>query len=177
MVGIQNHDPPPRQTTEPETQGSHSVEATQPPSVKRLDGEVTRGEERPIAGGMYCDVWIGYWKKSSGEETGAGRVYANEADGEKTETEKVSSTLLLPFCRRNSFQVALKVLRMQKSPEKMLKVCSLSILPRISLSPPYSSRNLNVSSQNGQSWVIRTFCRFMVCVSWTFLKKRFPMVG
>jgi hypothetical protein len=31
------------------------------PSVKRLDGEVTKEGELAIAGGTYSDIWIGYW--------------------------------------------------------------------------------------------------------------------
>ena len=32
-----------------------------PPTIKKLDGEVTRDSELAVAGGMYSDIWIGSW--------------------------------------------------------------------------------------------------------------------
>lgn len=32
-----------------------------PPTIKRLDGEVTRTSELAVAGGMYSDIWMGLW--------------------------------------------------------------------------------------------------------------------
>jgi hypothetical protein len=32
-----------------------------PPTVKRLDGEITRQGDIPFTGGLYCDVWLGTW--------------------------------------------------------------------------------------------------------------------
>jgi hypothetical protein len=32
-----------------------------PPTIKKLDGEVTRTSESPLAGGMYSDIWMGLW--------------------------------------------------------------------------------------------------------------------
>jgi hypothetical protein len=39
-----------------------------PPTVKRLDGEITREGDIPFAGGLYCDVWQGTWL--GGEKVG-----------------------------------------------------------------------------------------------------------
>ena len=55
-----------------------SVEASEVPPVKRLDGEVTRLGDIPFAGGLYCEVWVGRWEKGS------------EVGRERTEAEKVS---------------------------------------------------------------------------------------
>ncbi|KAK7683307.1 hypothetical protein QCA50_013569 [Cerrena zonata] len=32
-----------------------------PPTIKILDGEVTREDSIPMSGGLYSDVWIGWW--------------------------------------------------------------------------------------------------------------------
>jgi hypothetical protein len=32
-----------------------------PPTIKKLDGEVTRTSDLAIAGGMYSDIWMGLW--------------------------------------------------------------------------------------------------------------------
>lgn len=32
-----------------------------PPSVKVLNGEVTKSGDLPIAGGTYSDIWLGEW--------------------------------------------------------------------------------------------------------------------
>ncbi|KAF9782374.1 kinase-like domain-containing protein [Thelephora terrestris] len=50
------------------------VEAIQPPSVKRLNGEVEREGEIPFAEGRYCEVWEGLWRKGSGGGTGKGKA-------------------------------------------------------------------------------------------------------
>lgn len=31
------------------------------PTVQLLDGEITRQDSIPVAGGIYSDVWIGWW--------------------------------------------------------------------------------------------------------------------
>lgn len=63
---------------------SQSVEASEVPPVKRLDGEVVRQGEIPFAGGMYYEVWVGLWEK--GEVAGV-------------KVEKVSTGPLLLPCR------------------------------------------------------------------------------
>ena len=77
---FQSQESLPRHTTGSETQDTQSVEANEPPPVKRLDGQVTRIGDIAFAGGMYCDVWVGEWKKSGG---GKGN------GGENVEVEKV----------------------------------------------------------------------------------------
>ena len=32
-----------------------------PPTIKKLNGEVTRTSELAVAGGMYSDIWMGLW--------------------------------------------------------------------------------------------------------------------
>jgi hypothetical protein len=32
-----------------------------PPSIKLLNGEVTKESTLPVVGGTYSDIWIGYW--------------------------------------------------------------------------------------------------------------------
>jgi hypothetical protein len=32
-----------------------------PPTIKILNGEVTRNSELPVAGGTYSDIWVGLW--------------------------------------------------------------------------------------------------------------------
>jgi hypothetical protein len=32
-----------------------------PPTIKRLDGEVTKLHDQAIAGGTYSDIWLGMW--------------------------------------------------------------------------------------------------------------------
>lgn len=32
-----------------------------PPTVRILNGEVTRPDELPYVGGVFSDIWIGYW--------------------------------------------------------------------------------------------------------------------
>ncbi|KAF9649126.1 kinase-like protein [Thelephora ganbajun] len=63
-----------RRTAEPETQDSQLVEANTASPVKQLDGEVTRLGEVALAGGMYCEVWIGRWEKGGGEKTDVEKV-------------------------------------------------------------------------------------------------------
>lgn len=60
-------EPPSRRTTEEGIQDPLPVEANEVPSIKRLDGEITRLEDIAFAGGTYCEVWVGRWVKGSGE--------------------------------------------------------------------------------------------------------------
>ena len=55
-----------------------SSDVSSEPSIKKLNGKVTRNEELPFAEGTYYEVWIGLWDKG-GEEVGR----------EKTDPEKV----------------------------------------------------------------------------------------
>ena len=104
---------PERDTVEHDTQESQPVRTTEPPPVKRLNGEVTRRGELPYAGGTYCEVWIGYWNKGGREE-----VWREKADPEKVGLSFTTSILLkLPL------QVALKALRAPKSSERARNVC------------------------------------------------------
>jgi hypothetical protein len=32
-----------------------------PPTIKKLNGEVTRTSDLAVAGGMYSDIWMGLW--------------------------------------------------------------------------------------------------------------------
>ena len=32
-----------------------------PPTVRNLNGEVVRQDDLPYVGGVYSDIWIGYW--------------------------------------------------------------------------------------------------------------------
>ena len=61
-------EPPSRRTTEHETQDASSIEASEAPSIRRLDGEITRLEDIAFAGGTYCEVWVGRWVKGGGED-------------------------------------------------------------------------------------------------------------
>jgi len=45
------------------TRDSQSVNVSELPPAKRLDGEVVREGEIAYSGGMYCEVWAGKWKK------------------------------------------------------------------------------------------------------------------
>ena len=44
-------------------QTGQPVETNQTPPIKRLDGEVTSLGDVPFAGGTYCEVWVGQWRK------------------------------------------------------------------------------------------------------------------
>jgi hypothetical protein len=72
-----------------------SGEVNEAPPVKQLDGEITRLEEIPFAGGTYCEVWVGRWVKEVGTEKPGGREAGREkTGGEKTDGEKVSFNLV-----------------------------------------------------------------------------------
>ena len=78
-----------------------SIEADEPPPIKRLDGEVTRLGDMPFAGGMYCEVWVGRWVKSanngSGEGIGGEEVRGKGVSEGKVDVEKVSPVSLTAF--------------------------------------------------------------------------------
>ena len=75
---IQDDDQLPLQTTAPDSQ---PVEATQPPSIKILNGEVTRDGTLAFAEGVHCELWKGRWGKdregSVGKEADAKTVGSN----------------------------------------------------------------------------------------------------
>ena len=85
--GIRINLPPPHSLEEHETQESQPAESRELPPVKRLDGMVTRDEDRPFAGGTYCEVWVGLWDRGGGIDGG-------EADEEKVNTSLTTSILL-----------------------------------------------------------------------------------
>ena len=66
--GLRFSEPLPRRTTEHKTR--EPVEVNEAPSVKQLDGEVTKEGEIAFGEGAYCEVWKGRWKKGGGEEIG-----------------------------------------------------------------------------------------------------------
>jgi len=68
-------------------QDTQLVEAYELPTVKRLDGEVTKVGVLAFAGGTSCEVWVGQWEKCGGGEIG----------GERVDVEKVSLSLSIPF--------------------------------------------------------------------------------
>lgn len=51
-------------------QDIQSVRSDEVSPIKRLDGEVTRLQKRPFAGGAYCEVWVGQWVKDWGKGRG-----------------------------------------------------------------------------------------------------------
>ena len=91
---LRSNEPLPPPNTERE-----SSEINEAPPVKQLDGEVTRLEEVPFARGTYCEVWVGRWVK----EVGAEKPGSGEAGGEKTDGEKVSSSLVASIMPRRLF--------------------------------------------------------------------------
>lgn len=75
---LQSHEPPPpRRTTEHEIKDIQPPEANEAPSIRRLDGEVTRLEEIAFAAGTYCEVWEGRWAKGGGEKAEVEKVSLN----------------------------------------------------------------------------------------------------
>lgn len=95
----QSREPSLRQTEEPETLDSHSVETNQPPPVRKLNGEVARQEEMAFVAGPHCEVWIGLWGKGGGvkdstEGTGGGKVGGEGVEGENSDVEKVNPGLI-----------------------------------------------------------------------------------
>ena len=69
--------PAPHLTTEPETQDVQPTEPNETPSVRRLDGEVTRTEDLPFIGGTHCEVWTGQWVKGGDVEKVRLRLIVN----------------------------------------------------------------------------------------------------
>ena len=66
---VQFDEPLSRRTLERETQEeSQLIEVNEALPVKRLDGEVTRLGKVAFAGGMYCEIWVGRWKKGGERE-------------------------------------------------------------------------------------------------------------
>jgi len=80
---------------EHETQSNRSVEVNEAPTVKRLDGDVTRVEEVSIAGGLYCEVWEGRWERGSGEGISREKVGDKGVRGEKVSLSPTASILLI----------------------------------------------------------------------------------
>ena len=48
-------------------QESRPVDHSELPSVKRLDRKVTRKGDIPFAGGVYCEVWVGFLDNGGGK--------------------------------------------------------------------------------------------------------------
>jgi len=61
----------------PEIQDIQSVQASEAPPIKRLDGEVTKLKETPLAKGRYCETWEGQWVNESGEKLKVERMSLN----------------------------------------------------------------------------------------------------
>ena len=72
-----------------ETQENRPVGANEAPSVKRLDGEVTRIGVRALTGGMHCEVWEGRWEKRVG-----GKVEVEKVN------QSITTSILLISLRR-----------------------------------------------------------------------------
>ena len=152
------------------------VETGELPLVKRLDGEVTRSGELPLAGGSYCEVWIGLWDKGGGKEVRREKVGLGFT---------ASILLTLPL------QVALKAPRLSTSslqsrmvrpcgpsPRCLLmfpstikrskavrKVCPCGPSPhRLLTFPSMIIRGLRLNCHVVQRCIIKTSCRSMVCI-------------
>ena len=78
---------PSSRSTEHEIQDTQPIEASEPPPIKRLDGEIKRLGDIAFAGGTFCEVWVGEWSKGSKEEGGG-----EEIDGEKIEKVSIGFT-------------------------------------------------------------------------------------
>jgi hypothetical protein len=74
MAENQTHGTRVRQTTKREMTESSTIEASELPIVKNLDGEVTRQGDFAFAEGSYCEIWVGSWEKV-GKEVGREKVY------------------------------------------------------------------------------------------------------
>lgn len=61
----------------PETQDIQSVQASEAPPIKRLDGEVAKVQETPLPKGRYCETWVGQWVNESGEKVKVERMSLN----------------------------------------------------------------------------------------------------
>lgn len=75
VMGLKVSLPP--QTSEHKSPENHPIGVMQFPSVRVLNGRVTRQEEDPLTEGMSCRVWVGQLinsggVNSSGEESGRG---------------------------------------------------------------------------------------------------------
>ena len=92
MTDIQDREPLPHETAKHEAPVNHPVGAGQPPTVKLLNGMVTRQGENPLAEGRFCRVWEGQLNNSGGEN-GSGEEIGRGGAG----TKKVSVNLAIPI--------------------------------------------------------------------------------
>ena len=85
---VLSDEPVPHNTVEHEPRESQQIEASELPPIRRLDGEVTRMGAHPYAGGTYCEIWEGLWRKH-----GQGAV-GREALGEMVSLSLITSISL-----------------------------------------------------------------------------------
>ena len=75
---VQFNEPPPHRPGDEERE-SQSIEASEIPTVKQLDGQVVKPAEVAFSGGTYCKVWVGQWHKPGEKEGGGEKVRLSPA--------------------------------------------------------------------------------------------------
>ena len=86
--------PPPRQTSEHKSPENHPMGVMQPPSVRVLNGMVTRQEEEPFTEGKSCQVWVGQLSNSGGEND-SGEGVGGGGAGTKTVSVNLAISISL----------------------------------------------------------------------------------
>jgi len=119
--------------------------------VPRLGGQVARLNEFAYSGGVYCDIWVGWWDKGHGGGEGAEKV-------------SLSRTTSIPLTWPH-----VGSLESTESTQVTGKDTQGSILGNQFYTPPSCPpspviRSSKVNSRDGQSCAIRTFYRSMVCM-------------
>ena len=67
---VRFNEPLPPRTTRQGTRDSQSVDASELPPTRRLNGEVVKLGEIPFFGGTCYELWTGQWRKGAGEVGG-----------------------------------------------------------------------------------------------------------
>ena len=171
-----------RRTLEGETQEDQLPGANEAPSVKRLDGEVTKLGEIAFAGGANCEIWVGRWKKG-GEGVGGEKVDGEKVDGEKVDGdgdgdgEKVclSVTTSIPLTR--FFIGSLENTSDTQVTGEGAQGSTLLTIPTLLTQPSFPViRDSKANCHIGQSCTTKTSCRSMVCIFPELSSGKVPMV-